>query len=168
MIMTNHKPIDHSKEFSLNMLHVCWTKTLFESNLAQSVPYTRPTAPKKEKDDNYNIFTFFGFRIWVVNFGQRFMLCQLNVWQHNMPFQISVLIVALSLIVFSVWSVCIGFGRRVADVRVVYVILHTSRLPNKVWWTAFYSTTGRCVCSCDFLMRMCISAPWLRMSTGYW
>ena len=41
------------------------------------------------------------------------------------------LIVALSLIVFSVLSVWIGFGRRVADVRVVYVILHTSRLPDK-------------------------------------
>ena len=42
------------------------------------------------------------------------------------------LIVALSLIVFSELSMWIGFGRRVADVRVVYVILHTSRLPNEL------------------------------------
>ena len=91
---------------------------------------------QKRKNDNYTLFKFWGLRFLVATVVQ--------------PLRVAVLMVALSVMVFSVLSVWIGFGRRVPDVRVVYVICTRSDSQITSWWTAFSSTTGRCVCSRDF------------------
>ena len=106
------------------------------------------------------------FENLVAVFCSRLMQCQRSLWKHNASNWIAVLIVSLSLIVFSVLFVWLGFGLLVACVRVVYVIGHTCGFPDHEVVNGALLHHGSMCCSRGPLMCMCASAPCLRMSSG--